>query len=233
MTWLMGLNFKISYKQGKDNITADALSRVAHLFRIQAVSVVKPQWIQEILNTYATDPQAQKLLAELAVQSPNTQGFSLDNGIIRKDKLIWIGHNSALQTRLIATFHSSAIGGHSGVNATYHRLKQNFVWKGMKSDIEKYIKQCDVCQHTKHSQQHPAGLLQPLPVPDGVQTTLSMDFIEGLLKSEGYSVILVVVDRLTKFAHFIPVKHPYTHTHCTVVHGSHSETSWFAQNNSN
>ena len=80
----------------------------------------------------------------------------------------------------------------------------------MKTDIENYIKQCQVCQHTKHSHQHPSGLLQPLPIPEGVWTALSMDFIEGLPKSEGYSIILVVVDRFTKFAHFIPVKHPYT-----------------------
>lgn len=80
----------------------------------------------------------------------------------------------------------------------------------MKRDVDSYIKQCTICQQAKHSNTHPAGLLQPLPIPSGVWTDLSMDFIEGLPKSEGYSVILVVVDRFTKFAHFIPVKHPYT-----------------------
>jgi len=124
--------------------------------------------------------------------------------------LIWTGNNSALQTKLIAAFHSSAIGGHSGANATYHRLKKLFLWKGMKADVDSYVKQCNICQHTKQSHDHPAGLIQPLPIPAGVWQELSMDFVEGLPKSECYSVVLVAVDRLTKFAHFIPMKHPYT-----------------------
>lgn len=142
--------------------------------------------------------------------SPNDDGFTLEKGLIRKGPLVWIGNNSALQTKLIAAFHSSAIGGHSGVNATYNRLKRLFMWKGMKTDVDNYVKQCVVCQHAEHSHSHPDGLLQPLPVPVGVWQDISMDFIEGLPKSEGYNVILVVVDRLTKFAHFIPLKHPYT-----------------------
>jgi hypothetical protein len=210
MTRLMGLQFKIIYRKGKENLAADALSRVAHMMALQAVSQVQPQWIQEVLNSYATDPHAQQLLAQLALTSPNAQGYVLDRGLIRKGPLIWIGHNTALQTKLIAAFHSTAIGGHSGVNATYHRLKKLFLWKGMKTDVDTYVKQCSICQHTKHSHSHPAGLLQPLPIPAGVWQDLSMDFVEGLPKSDGYTVIMVVVDRLTKFAHFIPLKHPYT-----------------------
>ena len=67
----------------------------------------------------------------------------------------------------------------------------------MKKDADSYIQQCSVCQQAKHSLSHPTGLLQPLPIPEGVWQDISMDFIEGLPKSEGYSVILVVVDRLT------------------------------------
>lgn len=171
---------------------------------------MQPTWIQEVLNSYATDLQAQQLLSRLAISSPDTQGFSLDKGLIRHHNKVWIGQNSALQTKIIAAFHSSALGGHSGTAATYFRLKKHFAWKGMKQDVEAFIKQCSICQHSKHSNTHPMGLLQPLPIPEGVWRDLSMDFIEGLPKSKGFSVILVVVDRLTKFAHFLPVKHPYT-----------------------
>ena len=208
MTRLMGLQFKIKYRKGKENMAADALSRVAHMMAVQ--SVVQPQWIQEVLNSYTTDPHAQQLLTQLALSSPDSNGYSLHKGLIKLHDLIWIGNNSALQTKLIAACHSSAIGGHSGVTATYHRLRRHFVWKGMRNDVDSYIKQCSICQHAKHTNAHPAGLLQPLPIPSGVWKDISMDFIEGLPKSEGYSVIMVIVDRLTKYAHFIPVKHPYT-----------------------
>jgi len=130
--------------------------------------------------------------------------------LIRHDGKVWIAQNAALQTKIIAACHSSALGEHSSIAATYHRLKRHFAWKGMKQDVESFIKQCSVSQQSKHSNTHPLGLLQPLPIPEGVWRDLSMDFIEGLPKSQGFSVILVVVDRLTKFAHFLPVKHPYT-----------------------
>ena len=146
----------------------------------------------------------------MAISSPDSQGFSLAKGLIWHHDKVWIGHNSALQTKIIAACHSSALGGHSGTAATYYRLKKHFAWKGMKQDVEAFVKQCTICQQSKHSNTHPMGLLQPLPILEGVWRDLSMDFIEGLPKSEGFSVTLVVVDRLTKYAHFIPIKHPYT-----------------------
>ena len=146
----------------------------------------------------------------MAVHSPNEQGYSLDNGLIRfKDKL-WVAQNSALQTKIIHAFHASAIGGHSGMHATCQRIHRLFHRTGLKMAVEDFVKQCQVCQQTKHLHTHPAGLLQPLPIPEGAWQDLSMDFIEGLPKSEGYDVILVIVNRFTKYAHFVPIKHPFT-----------------------
>ncbi|WVZ53351.1 hypothetical protein U9M48_004311 [Paspalum notatum var. saurae] len=210
MTRLMGLQFTIQYRQGKENIAADALSSVGHLMATSIVYVVQPQWIQEVLNSYTTDSKAQKLISQLAIHSPDSNGYSLENGLIRLHGKIWIGNNSALHTKLILVLHSSALGGHSGIQATYHRVSQHFTWPKLKLDVENFVKQCLICQQAKHSLTHPSGLLQPLPIPTGVWQDLSMDFIEGLSSSEGYTTIMVVVDRLTKVAHFIALRHPYT-----------------------
>ncbi|PNX58197.1 transposon Ty3 gag-pol polyprotein, partial [Trifolium pratense] len=80
----------------------------------------------------------------------------------------------------------------------------------MKRDIVQYIQSCEICQKAKTVNTSPAGLLQPLPIPSQVWEDIAMDFITGLPSSQGYTVILVVVDRLTKFAHFIPLKTDYT-----------------------
>jgi hypothetical protein len=96
------------------------------------------------------------------------------------------------------------------VQATYQRIKRLFAWAGLKMQVTDFVRQCDICQHAKHLNSPPPGLLAPLPVPTGAWRDISMDFVEGLPLSEGFSVIMVVVDRFTKYAHFVPLKHPYT-----------------------
>jgi hypothetical protein len=210
MSRLMGLQFRIQYKKGVDNSAADALSRVTHDGQLLAIFEVRPVWIQEVLNSYVTDGAAQDKLQRLAIHSPDPQGFALEQGLIKVHGKIWVGANSALHTKLINAFHNSAMGGHSGVLPTYQRLKRLFSWSGMKGEVEDFVKQCAICQQAKHSTMKPAGLLQPLPIPSGIWRELTMDFVEGLPLSSGANVIMVVVDRLTKYAHLVPLKHPLT-----------------------
>jgi transposase InsO family protein len=80
----------------------------------------------------------------------------------------------------------------------------------MKKDVETWVTECPVCQRSKHEHCQYPGILDPLPVPDMAWTHISMDFVEGLPKSQGKDVIMVVVDRFTKYAHFVPLSHPYT-----------------------
>jgi len=159
MTRLMGLHFKVVYRKGKENVAADALSRVGHLMALQSVSVATPKWMQEVLNSYHIDPMAHSLLQSLSITSPDDKGYSLDNGIIKHKNHIWLGQNSALRTKVIASLHASPIGGHSGIQSTYYKVKNLFHWKGLKQDVEDFVKQCAVCQQAKHEHIHPAGLL--------------------------------------------------------------------------
>jgi hypothetical protein len=82
MSKLLGLQFYFKYKRGIDNSTADSLSRVGHLLNAISVSACELQWIQELLNSYATDAHAQDLLAQLALHNPDDNGYSLDKGLI-------------------------------------------------------------------------------------------------------------------------------------------------------
>jgi hypothetical protein len=80
----------------------------------------------------------------------------------------------------------------------------------MKHDIELYITDCAVCRQAKSEHNGLPGKLQPLPISDQAWTVICMDFIEGLPKSQHYDTILVVIDKFSKYDHFIPLKHPYT-----------------------
>lgn len=110
---------------------------------------------------------------------------------------------------MIRELHDSNLGGHSGITATYQRVKRSFYWPNLKQDIHKFILSCEVCQMNKPEHVHTPGLLQPLPIPDEAWSSIGIDFITGLPKSEGKEVILVVVDRLTKYAHFMALAHPF------------------------
>jgi hypothetical protein len=139
MSKLVGLQFSFQYKRGIDNGAADSLSRVGHLLATQ-VSSCRPDWLQEVLNSYTTDAVTTSLLQELAIQSPKEKGFSLDQGLIKYKGRLVIGANSALQTKLIAALHDSAVGGHSGIQATYKRIRPLYHWAGMKLDVENYVR---------------------------------------------------------------------------------------------
>ncbi|KAL0395989.1 UNVERIFIED_CONTAM: Transposon Ty3-I Gag-Pol polyprotein [Sesamum calycinum] len=97
-----------------------------------------------------------------------------------------------------------------GIQGTYQRIKGMFYWPGMKQDVVRWVQSCDVCQRSKTEHLPYPGLLQPLAIPTQAWSSISMDFIEGLPKSEGKDCILVVVDRLTKYAHFIALTHPFS-----------------------
>lgn len=208
---LLGLQYEIHYKSGVDNKVADALSRSPNFDNIcDAISIVTPLWVQRVIRSYQSDPFVSKILAAKAVDPDAYGDFSITEGVLRYKSRVVVGGDSDLRSTILAEIHNSAYGGYLGVQGTYLRLKGSFYWPGMKSAVTKLVQACDICQRNKSSSGGLPGLLQPLPIPHTAWTHISMDFVEGLPKSAGKNVILVVIDRFTKYGHFIALSHPYS-----------------------
>jgi len=132
------------------------------------------------------------------------------DGIIKYKGKIWLGNHKEAHQAVLLALHASGLGGNSGITATYHKVKALFYWPNMKQDIRDYISKCQVCSQAKSEHCRLPGLLHPLPVPSQAWHTISLDFIEGLPKSKSYDTILVIIDKFSKYGHFIPLSHPYT-----------------------
>lgn len=211
-TKLSGLQFQIVYRKGKHNAAADALSRHVpeETSEFLGISICSPVWLQDILHGYDQDPLALSLLTGLAVNPSSYPHYSLSKGLIKHKGKVWVGNNSNIQQQIISALHDSPLGGHSRFPVTYKRIKSLFSWPHMKLTVQKQLASCAVCLQAKPDRSKYPGLLQPLPVPDGAWQIISMDFIEGLPKSYHQDCILVVVDKFSKYAHFMPLYHPFS-----------------------
>lgn len=142
---LLSLQYKIIYKKGQDNTAADALSRKHESSSLMAVSCTTPKWLEIIVEGYHHDDQSKQLLAELAISGTNDKGYSLVDGIIKYKGRIWLGNHKEAHQAILLALHSSGLGGHSGITATYQKIKSLFAWPNMKQDIKEYVSACDIC----------------------------------------------------------------------------------------
>jgi hypothetical protein len=212
------MTYKIIYKKGSENKVADALSRLptSPTFDISTVSIIKPLWLEDIQKAYNSDPHCSKLLAELAISSPSGH-YSLQDGLIKYKGRIWVGTNQTMQLKLLFALHTGAVGGHSRYEVTYKRVKHLFAWPKLKLIVQQFVEQCTICQQGKSERVGYPGLLAPLPIPEGAWQMFTLNFIESLPKSISYNYILVVVDKFSKYAHFLPLSHPFTALQVAVI----------------
>ncbi|TYK22444.1 pol protein [Cucumis melo var. makuwa] len=129
-----------------------------------------------------------------------------------------VPEDSVVKTELLFEAHSSPFTMHLGSTKMYQDLRSVYWWRNVKREVADFVSRCLVCQQVKAPRQRPTGLLQPLSVPWWKWESVSMDFITGLPKTlKGYTVLWVVVDRLTKSAHFVPGKSTYTASMTKIV----------------
>jgi hypothetical protein len=132
----------------------------------------------------------------------------LDDVIFYKDQICLV-LESTLKGKVLNVFHDSPTIGHLGFFKTYQQIKEILSWKGIKDGVLKHIQECMTCQQNKSEKTHPAGLLQPLPIPEQKWESISMDFITGIPRVKGGDYIFLVVDRMTKFAHLFSIPTDY------------------------
>ncbi|GJY55317.1 retrotransposon-related protein [Tanacetum coccineum] len=178
---LLGFDYEILYRKGKDNQSVDALSKIAHGGELSTVLItfIFSGLVEEVQKSCEKDSHLQTLSKKVQERKADSTKFSwVADQLRRKGKLI-VGNDDVIRQNLVNHFHSSAEGGHLRVLATNKRLANWFYQKGIKKTVKE--------------------------VED-----ISMDFIDRLPMSSGKTVIMVVVGRLSKYAHFIPMSHPYS-----------------------
>ena len=208
---LMGFQFTVEYRAGRTNKVADALSRMNHDddASLHEISVLLSPDVEAIRQEVLQDPSLLKIIHLLATDPDKPSPFSVNQKqLLHKGRLVIPRRSNFIQS-ILSEFHNSPVGGHEGYLKTYKRISAQFYWTGMKGDIKRHVSECQACQLYKTNALVPAGLLQPLPIPQQIWEDITMDFIEALPRSDGYDTIWVIVDRLSKYSHFVPLKHPF------------------------
>jgi len=126
------------------------------------------------------------------------------NGLMLRDRKVYVPKDEKLRAEVIQLHHNTPVGGHGGQWKTTELVTRNFWWPGVMKEVKKYIERCDACQRNKNQTKAPAGKLMLNTILEKPWTHISADFITKLPLVQGYDSILVVCDRITKMAHFVP-----------------------------
>ncbi|KAE8687867.1 Detected protein of unknown function [Hibiscus syriacus] len=195
--FLAEFDFSMEYKPGKVNCVADGLSRR------YAIETVEGTLLERIKEGLPHDPVAERIID--GAKEGRTREFWLEGELLYyRGHRLFVPRYGKLRKELMKECHDSKWAGHPGVDRTLALLSEQYYWPHMAEDVQAYVKTCLVCQQDKIEAKKPAGLLQPLPIPERPWESISMDFIIGLPKTDGFSSIMVVVDRFSKYAMFIP-----------------------------
>ena len=162
-----------------------------------------PTLMTQIKKAQEKDETLQKRREKAAKGELPGYTLGLDS-ILRYQDRVYLPRDEKVKEEVLREAHCSKYTVHSENNKMYHDLKQKFYLENMKREIAQYISKCLTCQQVKAENQKPAGLLQPLEVPEWKWEHITIDFITGLPRTQkSHDAIWVIVDRLTKSAHFL------------------------------
>ncbi|WVZ80805.1 hypothetical protein U9M48_028256 [Paspalum notatum var. saurae] len=199
-------DMEIHYHPGKANVVADALNRKS--YANMALGFMMPHELCEEFERLSLGFLHHTTAA--AFEAEPTLEQEIRKHQKDDEKLICVPNVDRIRKLILSEAHDTAYSIHPGSTKMYYDLKERFWWYGMKRAVAEYVAICDTSQRVKAEHQRPAGLLQPLKVPEWKWEEITMDFIVGLPRTQkGYNSIRVVVDRLSKVAHFIPVNTTY------------------------
>ncbi|KAI3819610.1 hypothetical protein L1987_13451 [Smallanthus sonchifolius] len=198
---------EIRYHPGKANVVADALSRkdhvMLHCVRIQTDIQTRILEAQHVSVTEGNMYEEMSCGVELLLESK-------PNGLLYYLNRIWVPDHDDLRAILMNEAHKTRYSIHPGADKMYQDLRQLYWWPGMKKDIALYVAKCLTYSKVKAEHQRPSGLLEQPEIPVWKWENLAMDFITKLPRtSSGYDSIWVIIDRLTKSAHFLPIREDF------------------------
>jgi hypothetical protein len=212
LEFLCEYDFDIKHIKGKENKVVDALSKKVHELHATAISMHITEIKDRIFDAANADLQYKRLVAKLQQhEKPQTKEiYTLGtDGLLLHKSRVYVTNVRELKLAILKEMHNVTYVGHLGYQKTVAAVKSHYFWLGLKKEIAEYIARCMECQKVKAEHRHPAGLLFPLPIPEWKWDVVTMDFITGFPRtSKQHDSIMVVVDKLTKAGHFIPLKTP-------------------------
>jgi len=204
---------EIRYHPGKANVVADALSRKERVrpCRIRAMSMTVHISLKDRVIQAQVEAIKEVNVSKESLHGADAQMERKEDGGLYFVERLWVPLLGGIRELIMDEAHRSRYSVHPGADKMYQDLRDLFWWPGMKKDIAEYVRKCLTCLRVKAEHRKPSGLLEQPKIPEWKWECIAMDFVTKLPRtSSGHDAIWVVIDRMTKSAHFIPYRESYS-----------------------